>query len=255
MRNRRFLVFLSVGAAMLTLSSGVCTAQEKHAPHWSYSGAEGPEHWGDLEPGFATCKTGKEQSPIDIRSAKKADLPAIQFDYHASPLRIINNGHTVQVNYAPGSYITVGGKRYELKQFHFHRPSEEEINGKHFEMVIHLVHADESGKLAVVAVLLKPGAANATIATLWKHLPKTEGPEQKFDDVQIDAAGLLPATHGYYTFSGSLTTPPCSEGVTWYVLRTPQTISTEEGAAFARVYAHNARPVQPLNGRVVEESK
>lgn len=255
MRSRQFLVLLCIGGAILALSAGVCSAQEKHAPHWGYSGAGGPEHWGELEAGFAACKTGKQQSPIDIRNAKKADLPAIEFDYHATPLRIINNGHSVQVNYGPGSSITVGGKRYELKQFHFHRPSEEEINGKYFEMVIHIVHADAGGKNAVVAVLLTPGAENAAIATLWKHMPKQKGPEQKFDDVQFNAAGLLPATHGYYTFEGSLTTPPCSEGVTWYVLETPLTISRQQAAAFAAVYAHNARPIQPLHGRLVQESR
>lgn len=255
MWQRRFLLLLAPGAAVLTQFATVCAAQEKHAPHWSYSGKEGPEHWGDLDPEYATCKLGKQQSPIDIRSAKKSDLPAIQFDYHASPLRIINNGHSVQVNYAPGSYITVGDKRYELKQFHFHHPSEEEIEGKKFEMVIHLVHADASGNLAVVAVLLDSGAANPAIEALWTHLPQQAGPERKFDDVRINAADLLPSAHGYYTFPGSLTTPPCSEGVTWFVLKAPVAISREQAAVFARIYRNNARPIQPLNDRVVLESK
>jgi carbonic anhydrase len=255
MMHRRFLLSLSLCAAVLTLSASVCAAQEKHAHHWSYSGKEGPEHWGDLEPEYATCKTGQHQSPIDIHDAKKSDLPAIQFDYHAAPLRIINNGHSVQVNYSPGSFITVGGKRYELRQFHFHHPSEETIDGKHFEMVIHLVHADDSGNFAAVAVLLKMGAENPAIEALWSHLPKQAGPEQKFEDVRIDASGLLPSAHGYYTYAGSLTTPPCGENVTWYILRTPATISKEQAAAFARLYEHNVRPIQPLNGRVVLESK
>jgi carbonic anhydrase len=255
MRHSRSLIFLCFAGVALTLSATVCAAQEKHAHHWSYEGKEGPEHWGDLEPEYATCKTGQHQSPIDIRSAKKSDLPAVQFDYHAAPLRIINNGHTVQVNYAAGSFITVGDKRYELKQFHFHRPSEEAINGKHSEMVIHLVHQDASGNYAVVAVLLETGATNPAIETLWSHAPKTAGPEQTLGNVQINPAGLLPSTHGYYTYPGSLTTPPCSENVTWLVLKSPVTISKEQAAAFARLYEHNARPIQPIHDRVVLESK
>jgi len=255
MSQRRFLVLVSLGAAMFAVYAPVCAAQEQHAHHWSYSGREGPEHWGDLEPEYATCKLGQHQSPIDIRDAKKSDLSGIQFDYHASPLHIINNGHTVQINYAPGSSITVGNKRYELKQFHFHHPSEEAINGKHFAMVVHLVHADANGNLAVVGVLLDASAANQLLETLWSHLPQQSGPEQKFDDVQINAIGLLPSDRGYYTFPGSLTTPPCSENVTWYILKTPVAISKEQASAFARIYEHNARPIQPLNGRAVLESK
>ena len=255
MTHGRFLLYLSLGAAVLTPAATVCAAQEKPAHHWTYGGKEGPEHWGDLEQEYATCKIGKHQSPIDIRNAKKSDLPAIQFDYHAAPLRIINNGHSVQVNYAPGSFITVGDRRYELKQFHFHHPSEETIDGKHFEMVIHLVHADASGNYAAVAVLVKIGAENPAIEALWSRLPKQAGPEQKFDDVQFNASGLLPIAHGYYTYPGSLTTPPCSENVTWLVMKEPVTISKEQAAAFARLYEHNARPIQPLNDRTVLESK
>jgi len=254
MSHRSFWRFVCLPAALLTLFATVCAAQEKHDHHWGYEGKEGPEHWGDLEKDYASCKLGQLQAPIDIRNAKKSELPAIQFDYHAGPLRIVNNGHSVQVNYAPGSIITVGEKRYELKQFHFHRPSEESINGRHSEMVIHLVHADADGNYGVVAVLLETGAANAAIETLWSHAPKQAGPEQKLDNVQIQPSGLLPSAHGYYTFAGSLTTPPCTENVTWFVLKAPVTISKEQAAAFARLYEHNARPLQPLNGRVVRES-
>jgi carbonic anhydrase len=200
---------------------------------------------------------GKFQSPIDIRDdvAKKTDLPAIDFHYRAAPLRIIDNGHSIQVNYAPGSFITVGGKQYELVQFHFHKPSEEKINGKGYDMVAHLVHKDSDGKLAVVAVLLATGEANPLIRTLWDNPPKQKGTETAVDAVKINASDLLPKNRAYYTFPGSLTTPPCSEDVTWFVLKSPTSISADQVAQFAKSYPMNARPVQALNGREVEASK
>ena len=231
-------------------------AQEHGGPHWGYGGANGPEHWGSLDKDFATCQTGRQQSPIDIRAPKLADLRPIQFAYRATPLQIINNGHTIQIDYAPGSSMTVGGRRYELKQFHFHHPSEEKINGKGYAMVAHLVHAAADGSVAVVAVLLDAGgAANPLMSRIWQHLPAREGPEQKLDGVQIDVTGLLPADRGYYTFAGSLTTPPCTENVTWFVLKTPEPISQEQADAFGRIYPLNTRPTQPLNGRDVQVSK
>jgi carbonic anhydrase len=249
------MIILSSWATAIALIATAGAAQNKQAHHWSYSGKEGPQHWADLDPDFATCKVGQHQSPIDIRNSKQSDLPAIQFDYHAAPLHIINNGHTVQVNYAPGSFFTVGDKRYELKQFHFHHRSEEQINGKNAAMVAHLVHTDASGTLAVVGVLLSPGAANQLVDTLWSHLPQQTGPEQQFDDIQTNVADLLPADRSYYTFPGSLTTPPCSENVMWFVMKKSVAISKEQASVFARIYAHNARPIQPLNDRVVVESK
>jgi carbonic anhydrase len=229
----------------------------EQAHHWSYSGAGAPGHWAGMEKEFETCGIGKHQSPIDIRStaAKVSDLPEIAFDYRPSPLKIIDNGHTVQVNYAPGSSITVNGTRYELAQFHFHKPSEEKIDGKSFDMVAHLVHKDANGKLAVVAVPLKKGAENPLVATLWKNLPKEKEHEKSVESASINVADLLPAKHGYYAFDGSLTTPPCSEGVRWFVLKSPTTISSGELAAFGKLYPMNARPVQPLNGREVLSSK
>jgi carbonic anhydrase len=231
-------------------------AQEHAGSHWGYGGADGPSHWGDLDKSFATCKLGHLQSPIDIRAAKAADLPPLQVAYLPTPLHIVNNGHTVQINYAPGSSITVGDRRYELKQFHFHHPSEERVNGKGYVMVAHLVHAAADGSLAVVAVLLDAkGSANPLIARLWEHLPAQEGPEKTYDDVQIDATGLLPTDRGYYTFTGSLTTPPCTENVTWLVLKTPEPISTGQGDVFTKIYPLDARPTQPRNGREVLMSK
>jgi carbonic anhydrase len=251
---RRVALICGVFAAC-ALFVGGAFAQGHAGPHWSYSGSDGPEHWGDLDKTFRACRLGQRQSPIDIRAPKPADLPPIQFAYQRTPLHIVNNGHTIQVNYAPGSFITVGDKRYQLTQFHFHHPSEERINGKGFEMVAHLVHAASDGALAVVAILLDPGAANPVIASLWQHLPTHEGPEQNLGDVQIDATGLLPRDRGYYTFTGSLTTPPCTEGVTWFVLKTPEPISQRQADTFGKVYARDARPTQPLNGREVLVSK
>jgi carbonic anhydrase len=231
-------------------------AQEHHPGHaWDYGESQGPSHWGELKPEFAACKNGHRQSPIDIRNPQKTDLPSIQFDYKPSPLRIIDNGHTVMITYGPGSFLSVGGKKYVLKQFHFHRPSEEKINGKDYEMVVHLVHADEEGKLAVVAVLLQQGEDNPLVHELWNNLPKEKDKEESLNSVQIDAAGLLPADRGYYTFPGSLTTPPCSENVTWFVLKHPVTVSAAEIEQFAKLYRNNARPTQPLYDRVVLESK
>jgi carbonic anhydrase len=241
---------------VFTLLVCVPIAQEHVGPHWSYRGPEGPDHWDEVDKNFATCRVGQHQSPIDIRAPKIADLPPIQFAYRAAPLRIINNGHTIQIDYAPGSSMTVGGRRYELKQFHFHHPSEEKVNGKGYAMVAHLVHAAADGSAAVVAVLLDAGtAANPLVSRVWQYLPAQEGPEQNHGDVQIDVTELLPADRGYYTFTGSLTTPPCTENVTWLVLKTPEPISQGQADAFGRLYPLNARPTQPLNGRDVRVSR
>ena len=231
-----------------------CGSRAQAAEHWSYAGHGGPANWGELEPAFATCKLGHVQSPIDIRGAKVADLPPIKFDYRPSPLHVIDNGHTIQVNYAPGSSIDVGGARYELVQFHFHKPSEEKIDGKSHAMVAHLVHRDADGKLAVVALLIDQGGASPTIDTIWKNLPK-EKEKEISADATVDAANLLPGDKGYYTFQGSLTTPPCSEDVRWFVLKTPVKIAEAEITAFGKLYPMNARPTQPLNGRAIEATR
>ncbi|HUP05540.1 MAG TPA: carbonic anhydrase family protein [Caldimonas sp.] len=248
-------VFALISSLMLASAGSAALAEEGH--HWSYQGATGPAHWAALEHEFESCGIGHEQSPIDIKSAaaKKERLPVIAFAYHHGPLRMIDNGHTVQVNVPPGSSIDVGGHRYELVQFHFHKPSEEAIDGKHADMVAHLVHRDSDGKLAVVAVLLKAGDPNPFVALLWQNLPKNKGVEVEAKGVDIDPDELLPRDRAYFTFTGSLTTPPCSEGVTWYVLKHPATLSSGEIARFARLYPMNARPVQPLHGRVVRASE
>jgi len=244
----------AIAACALAVAAAGAFAQEKH--EWAYAGAHGPQHWGELKADYAACKSGKTQSPIDIRGAVPADLAPIQFDWHSAPLDIVDNGHTVQVTYAPGSSISVGGQRYELAQFHFHEPSEERINGKGYAMVAHFVHKNQEGKLAVVAVLMrKGGAPNPFVKTLWAHLPKEKEKEETVAGVSVDPAAFLPTNRAYYTFTGSLTTPPCSEGVTWFVLKTPVAISDAQAARFGKLYNHNARPVQARNDRVIQVSK
>ena len=225
---------------------------------WSYDGTLGPDHWGSLDPDYAACNAGHEQSPIDIASATKGDLPAIRFAYKSGPIHIINNGYTaVRVNYPPGNgnFLIIGDTRYELTQFHFHHPSEEYVHGAPSAMAAHFMHASSDGTVVGVTVLLRAGKSNVTVLRLWEHMPQTPGPERDIAGVQIDPTGLLPRELGYYTYAGSQTAPPCSEGVTWYVLKTPVEISAAEIEAFAKLYPHDVRPTQPLNGRVVRESR
>jgi carbonic anhydrase len=224
-----------------------------HAAHWAYQGPVGPEAWGQMKPEFRTCSVGQRQSPIDIRGGIQVELEPIQFDYRATGFSVVDNGHTVQVNLPPGNAITVTGRRYDLLQFHFHRPSEERINGRQFDMVAHLVHKDPDGRLAVVAVLLERGAGQALIQTVWNALPLEKGEEVPAAAV-IDLAQLLPTDRRYYTYMGSLTTPPCSEGVLWMVMKQPVQLSTEQIGIFARLYPMNARPIQQVSGRLIKES-
>ncbi len=223
------------------------------APHWSYQGPGGPEAWGRLKPEFSKCSTGTRQSPIDIRDGIAVQLDPVEFDYRASQFGVLDNGHTVQVNFAGGNSIRVLGRRYQLVQFHFHRPSEERINGRQFEMVVHLVHKDEEGRLAVVAVLLERGPAHPVVQTVWNNLPLEKGEEQPARAL-LDPSKLLPEDRRYFTYMGSLTTPPCSEGVLWMVLKQPVQVATDQIDVFARLYPMNARPVQPSGGRMIKES-
>ena len=244
-----------VSLCLIAMLAAGSAAHAAEGAHWTYKGHGGPPEWGSMDTAFASCKLGKLQSPIDIVGAKPVKLSPIKFNYKPSPLKIIDNGHTIQVNYDPGSFIVVGGVRYELVQFHFHHPSEEKVDGKAHEMVAHLVHKNAEGKLAVVAVLIDKGGASELVGTLWKNIPKEKEKEATVGGVSIDVTALLPENKDYYTFQGSLTTPPCSEGVTWFVLKAPVKIADIEVAAFAKLYPLNARPVQPLNGRTIEMTK
>jgi carbonic anhydrase len=224
-----------------------------HTAHWSYEGDAGPDRWSRLKPEFAKCASGTRQSPIDIRDGIRVDLDPVQFDYRPSGFRVLDNGHTVQVNVAAGNSIEVMGRRYELVQFHFHRPSEERVEGRQFEMVAHLVHKDPDGRIAVVAVLIERGPAHPLVQTVWNNLPLEKGDEVAARST-IDLTRLLPDDGRYYTYMGSLTTPPCSEGVLWVVMQQPVTVSAEQIDVFARLYPMNARPIQQAAGRRIKQS-
>lgn len=224
-------------------------------PHWSYGGEGAPDNWGGLEESYAACKVGTQQSPIDITkgSTVKAALGPITTSYSGSTGNIINNGHTVQVNVDKGGFITTPSGTYNLLQFHFHSPSEEKFNGVNYPLVAHLVHKNAAGNLAVVAVLFKLGAENQALNEIWGSIPGKAGPAVPLK-ANIDVSKLAGARiNSYYTFPGSLTTPPCSEAVTWYVSKNPVTISQTQLSAFRNIYNGNARPVQPLNGRRIIE--
>jgi carbonic anhydrase len=241
--------------ACLILSTGIAAAQYDQ-PHWDYVGKYGPVNWGKIDPAWRACSAGKEQSPIDIRGAKlNKTLPPIEFHYLAGAVTIENTGHTIQINVNPGSYIVAGGTRYDLVQFHFHHPGEEAVHGKLADMVVHLVHKSADGKLAVIAVRLHEDTsdANATLSTLWAKLPTQSG--QKNNIPLLNPGGLLPADRGYWTFMGSLTTPPCTEGVRWFVFEQEVVISREQLNQFSQLYPINSRPLQDTHGRRIEANE
>ena len=216
------------------------------ASHWSYDGELMPAKWGDVYP---VCGSGKSQSPVDIRGPFEKATHELKPDFKPGTLKIVNNGHTLQVNVGNGSKTVINGESYELLQFHFHRPSEEHIEGKPMAMVAHFVHKSEAGKLAVISVLLSEGAENDSIKLIWANAPKKEGPEKVVTESPLNPAAMLPKRLNYYSYEGSLTTPPCTEGVTFYILKTPVTISRAQIDEFP--FKMNARPVQPLNGRKI----
>jgi len=238
---------VAVAVAVASLASSAIAQQH----HWGYSGEAAPQNWGKLDPQFATCAIGRSQSPIDISKSTKHDPTPVRLDYKKGTTEILNNGHTVQVNYQPGSSLTLDGRSFELKQFHFHAPSENTFKGKHFPLEGHLVHADKDGNLAVVAVMFTEGAANPLLASLWKVMPAKED-EKKALAQPLSAAQMLPSERHYYLFTGSLTTPPCSEGVLWLVMQKPVSASKGQIDAFVKAVGFpNNRPVQPLNAREV----
>lgn len=246
------LVITSCQGSHSTTGKSQVTAESPHGKaHWSYTGDSGPAHWGDLSPAYILAKTGKRQSPIKIVNASMRILPDIVFDYNSTSINILNNGHTIEVVYDTGSSILVDGTKYELAQFHFHSPSEHTIEGRHADIEMHLVHKDSQGNLAVVGVMIDSGKHNDAFEPFWSLLPETEGPAWWIIDVSVNADTLLPRERGYYRYDGSLTTPPCSEGVKWFVLREHVELSAEQVQTFRSIIKDNNRPVQPLNGREV----
>jgi carbonic anhydrase len=234
-------------------AAAAIAAAPKHGTVWSYEGETGPANWSKINVDWAKCGTGNRQSPIDLRDGIKVNLEQISFDYHPSSFSEVNNGHTIQVTVGGGNFITVGNTVYELQEFHFHRPSEEKINGKGTEMVIHLVHRSAEGKIAIIAVLLERGQPHRLMQTIWDNLPL-----EKFETVSpaivIDPSDALPERRDYFTYMGSLTEPPCTEGVLWMVFKQPMQASPAQMALFSRLYPLNARPVQPTAGRMIKES-
>ena len=224
--------------------------------HWGYEGETGPQAWGKLKPDFNICAIGKRQSPIHIESGNTLQGPAepVQFAYTPSNGTLVNTGHTIQVDVQGENTITVRGSAYRLLQFHFHTPSEEQINSKRFPMVAHLVHKNNEGQLAVVAVLLDEGAASPFIDKVWTYMPLEANDRVRMPPGLLNVSELLPTDQRYYQFMGSLTTPPCSEGVLWMVMKQPVTISKGQYKLFTQLYPNNARPVQAVNGRVVREA-
>ena len=229
-------------------AASAADAEEQHGTvHWAYTGSEGPATWGDLSPDFATCGSGVNQSPINLASGTAVTRGDIVFHYGSSALTVINNGHTIQANVEHGSTIIVGGASYELAQFHFHSPSEHTVNGTYFELEMHLVYVGAHGELAVVGVLFDAGATSAMLAPVWSVLPHDTASAGHV--AQFDLRSLVSASGTLFRYSGSLTTPPCSEGVRWMLYQAPQSVSGGQIAAFQEIISANNRPVQPLNAR------
>ncbi len=246
MKNRwaTLLIFLVACFAAVNASAG-------ETSHWGYSGHQGPEHWGSLNPEYTMCAEGKNQSPINLTGMIESELPPIAINYRPGGNAVLHNGHTIQVNYTPGNTITVSGHEFELKQFHFHAPSENTIEGQSYPMEAHFVHADQDGNLAVVALMFKPGEMNAELEKAWARMPAKPGITQPLVE-EINAGLLLPRDRHYYRFNGSLTTPPCSEGVLWLVMKASASASKAQIQKFSDIMKHpNNRPLQPVNARAI----
>ncbi len=222
---------------------------------WSYNGATGPEHWADLSPEFSACGLGQYQSPIDLRQPIKANPDAIVIDYQKVPLRIMNNGHTIQVNVDPGSTITLNNQTFALKQFHFHHPSEHTVDGINLPMELHLVHANDQGELAVLGIFMVEGDPNPTLKSLWEVMPSQPGEEITVASAMINLAALVPEQPASFRYLGSLTTPPCAEAVQWVVFQSPLEVSTAQVATFQALFPLNARPVQARNHPFLLEAR
>jgi carbonic anhydrase len=237
----------------LLLASG-CANKHHGKAHWGYTGEVGPSNWGHLNEKFHMCSEGKVQSPINIVPSNDIELTPLALNYTSAAADVIDNGHTVQVNIAKGSTFTIGEDVYELKQFHFHTPSENNINTKSFPLEAHFVHATTDGKLAVVGVMFEEGEANPILTKVWSKFPLKRGDKTALTLSADEIKAMMPTDKEYYKFMGSLTTPPCSENVKWHVFKTPVTISKEQVKEFFDIYGHaNNRPIQATNKRTIEE--
>jgi len=222
---------------------------------WSYYGKTGPSSWGHLDPQYSACSKGKMQSPIDIRGAKvDPSLRPIEFHYLSGPLTLVNTGHTVRVNVVPGGYIVYGGVRYDLVEFHFHHPAEDLANGKLSDLQIDMVHKNAAGELAIIGVRVNEGVVNGSLAALWPSLPQTAGATSSIQD-NFNPLGLLPSDRRYWSYVGSITVPPCTEGVHWISMQSATELSQDQWQAFAKLYPDSARQIQPMNKRKIGASQ
>ena len=255
------LCSLAIGSSAQASDADAASAHGEGV-HWGYAGDAGPAAWGGLSAEYKACADGRTQSPIDLPAVndsqpKTAGLNPADLEAHPErhPDDGVNNGHTIQVNFAGGSSLAAGGERFELLQLHFHAPSEHTVAGRERPMEVHFVHRSDAGVLAVVGVLIAEGRQNAAYAPIWEQLPAEAGAHSSLAALTLDVDALLPERRSVLRYTGSLTTPPCSEGVRWLVLSEPVELSPEQIAAFSALYDHNNRPTQPLHGRslVLEE--
>lgn len=254
--RRQLLKFLGMSILGTSFSSCITSPARAASVNWGYIGKAGPEHWDELSPEFQLCGIGRQQTPIDLQVADVKNVTnhdLLSVNYQPTALHLINNGKTVQVNYQAGSYLKFGQQQFELIQFHFHHFSEHRLNGKSYDMELHLVHRSPNGNLAVVAVFLQAGKFNPTLQIIWDAIPQQQGLETRIEDINIDVSRFLPAQHTFLAYTGSLTTPPCSENVLWCVMETPIEASIAQIAQFSQMFPLNARPLQPLNDRIVME--
>ena len=250
----------AAGLIVILLLSA-CAAEDSHQEvHWGYDSHDGPQHWGEMSAEWALCTEGKQQSPIDLSDAQAYEIPPAVFDLPSAQMvevlnqneviQALDNGHTIQINARTAETLTIGDKSYELLQFHFHAPSEHTLYGEHLPMEAHFVHQADDGELAVTGVLIAEGEKNPGVQPLWKHLHDEVGTPMAVQMPINFADAIFPETRsGVFHYQGSLTTPPCSEGVQWYIRQEPTEMSAEQIAEFQNIYMGNNRPVQPLGDR------
>jgi carbonic anhydrase len=251
-----FIYLLTFVLAIYEVGCGAHSPKHGHgivAPHWTYDGEEGAEHWSNLCQDFRNCSEGLHQSPIDIETVQLKEVFSygLNFRYHASNVDVVNNGHTIEVDVDEKNELLVEDRIFELKQFHFHEPAEHRLDGVLFPMEMHLVHVDTSGRLAVVGIFIKEGYPNPTLDEIWQQLP--EKPEHhEHVGHPIELTKLFPMGHSFFHYEGSLTTPPCTEGVQWFILKEPLTLSKGQIGKFVKLYHGNSRPPQAINNRTIE---
>jgi len=254
------LVFGVSGLLREAPAAQEATGHKENQKHWGYKPDNGPAHWGELNPDWVLCAEGQKQSPVDLAGASRQQLEEMKMAIPAANLRIvhqthvldaIDNGHTIQINYDSGETFTIGNESYELRQYHFHSPSEHTVNGRHYPMEMHLVHISKDKKLAVIGVFIEEGRHNAAFDAIWSNLPQKAGQEVHIEDVQVDIDDMLPGNKATYRYPGSLTTPPCSEDVRWFVYVEPIELSSDQIKVFRKIFHGNNRPIQPLNNRLL----